>query len=64
MTVASRSEFQSIHRATDSRSMSTAKSTAHASGNALLQFQLRTAGAGTAAGVTNAGCESGNAAAG
>ena len=57
MTVASRSEFQSIHREADSRSMSTAKPIAHTSGNALIQFQLRTVGAGTAVGVTDAGCE-------
>ena len=58
MTVARRSEFQSIHRAADSRSMSTEKTTAHTNGKALIQFPLRTTGLGTASGLTRAGCES------
>src|SRR5207248_9719571 len=54
MTVARRSEFQSIQRAAISRRMSTEKPIAHTSGSALLQFQLPTAEVGMASGITNA----------
>ena len=64
MTVASRSEFQSIHRAADSRRMSTEKPIAHTSGSALIQFQIPTVGIGAAADVTGGDCATGGTTAG